>query len=142
MPNSGGMSMLGIGVGGSDAVDAMAGMPWELMCPHVAGVRLTGRLYGWASTKDIICKLAGIPSVFGRKGKVLEFFDPGTKTLGATAMATVCNMSAEIRSTSCVFSYTEATYRYLSEKEREGIAYFANGYNDVLLTADEGSEKY
>ncbi|KAL1797529.1 hypothetical protein ACET3X_004135 [Alternaria dauci] len=141
-PNAGGMGMLGIGVGGSDAVDAMAGMPWELMCPQVVGVRLTGRLQGWASSKDIICKLAGILSVSGRKGKVLEFLGPGTETLGATAMATVCNMSAEIGSTSCIFPYTEATYRYLSVTKREDIARLANSYKDVLLTADEGSEKH
>ncbi|KAF4466227.1 aconitate hydratase 1 [Fusarium albosuccineum] len=94
-PNAGGLGMLGIGVGGSDAVDAMAGMPWELVCPKVVGVRLTGELSGWSSSKDIICKLAGILSVSGGKGKVIEFFGPGTQTLGATAMATPCNMSAE-----------------------------------------------
>jgi aconitate hydratase len=141
-PNAGGMGMLGIGVGGSDAVDAMAGMPWELMCPQVVGVRLTGRLHGWASTKDIICKLAGILSVSGGKGKVLEFFGPGTETLGATAMATVCNMSAEIGSTSCIFPYSEAMHRYLSATKRADIAHLANGYKDVLLTADEGAEKH
>lgn len=141
-PNAGGMGMLGIGVGGSDAVDAMAGMPWELMCPQVVGVRLTGRLHGWASTKDIICKLAGILSVSGGKGKVLEFFGPGTETLGATAMATVCNMSAEIGSTSCIFPYTKATYRYLSATKRGSIARLANSYKDVLLIADEGSEDH
>ena len=98
-PNAGGMGMLGIGVGGSDAVDAMAGMPWELACPTVTAVKLTSRLSGWASTKDIICKLAGMLSVSGGKQKVIEFFGPGTQTLGATAMATVCNMSAEIGET-------------------------------------------
>jgi aconitate hydratase len=139
-PNAGGMGMLGIGVGGSDAVDAMAGMPWELMCPQVVGVRLTGSLHGWASTKDIICKLAGILSVSGGKGKVLEFFGPGTQALSATAMATICNMSAEIGSTSCIFPYSEATYRYLSATKRADIAHLANGYKNILLTADEGSE--
>ncbi|KAH6875594.1 aconitase family-domain-containing protein [Alternaria rosae] len=141
-PNAGGMGMLGIGVGGSDAVDAMAGMPWELMCPQIVGVRLTGSLHGWASTKDIICKLAGILSVSGGKGKVIEFFGPGTQTLGATAMATVCNMSAEIGSTSCIFPYSEAMNRYLSATKRADVARFANGYKDILLTADEGSEKH
>jgi aconitate hydratase len=141
-PNAGGMGMLGIGVGGSDAVDAMAGMPWELMCPQVVGVRLTGSLHGWASTKDIICKLAGILSVSGGKGKVLEFFGPGTQALSATAMATICNMSAEIGSTSCIFPYSEATYRYLSATKRADIARLANGYRDILLTADEGSENH
>ena len=141
-PNAGGMGMLGIGVGGSDAVDAMAGMPWELMCPQIVGVRLTGSLHGWASTKDIICKLAGILSVSGGKGKVIEFFGSGTQTLGAMAMATVCNMSAEIGSTSCIFPYSEAMNRYLSATKRADVARLANGYKDILLTADEGSEKH
>ncbi|KAH7126637.1 aconitase family-domain-containing protein [Dendryphion nanum] len=141
-PNAGGMSMLGIGVGGSDAVDAMAGMPWELMCPKVVGVRLEGRLNGWASSKDIICKLAGILTVSGGKGKVIEFFGPGTSTLGATAMATVCNMSAEIGSTSCIFPYSDSMARYLSATKRADIANLANGYKHVLLTADQGSEQH
>ncbi|KAL5404471.1 hypothetical protein PMIN04_012587 [Paraphaeosphaeria minitans] len=141
-PNAGGMGMLGIGVGGSDAVDAMAGMPWELMCPQVAGVRLTGQLNSWASTKDIICKLAGILTVSGGKGRVIEFFGPGTETLGATAMATVCNMSAEIGSTSCIFPYSESMARYLSATKRSAIARLASGYKDILLRADEGSDHY
>ncbi|KAH7345815.1 aconitase family-domain-containing protein [Pyrenochaeta sp. MPI-SDFR-AT-0127] len=141
-PNAGGMGMLGIGVGGSDAVDGMAGMPWELMCPKVVGVRLEGRLNGWSSTKDIICKLAGMLTVSGGKGKVVEFFGPGTKTLGATAMATVCNMSAEIGSTSCIFPYSDSMARYLSATNRASIASLANGYKDDLLTADQGSEQY
>ncbi|KAH6614872.1 aconitase family-domain-containing protein [Boeremia exigua] len=139
-PNAGGMGMLGIGVGGSDAVDAMAGMPWELMSPKVVGVRLTGKLSGWTSTKDIICKLAGILTVSGGKGKVIEFFGTGCGSLGATAMATVCNMSAEIGSTSCIFPYSDSMGRYLSATKRDDIAREANKYKDVLLTADEGSE--
>lgn len=141
-PNAGGLGMLGIGVGGSDAVDAMAGMPWEVMCPKVVGVRITGKLKGWASTKDIICKLAGITTVSGGKGKVFEFFGPGTETLGATAMATVCNMSAEIGSTSCIFPYTDSMARYLSETKRSDIAQSANSYRKVLLQADEGADQY
>ncbi|KAF9696106.1 hypothetical protein EKO04_006231 [Ascochyta lentis] len=141
-PNAGGTGMLGIGVGGSDAVDAMAGMPWELMCPKVVGVRLTGELNGWTSTKDIICKLAGILTVSGGKGKVIEFFGPGCASLGATAMATVCNMSAEIGSTSCIFPYSESMGRYLSATKREGIAQEATRYKNILLTADEGSEHH
>jgi aconitate hydratase len=141
-PNAGGMGMLAIGVGGSDAVDAMAGMPWELVCPKVLGVRLTGKLSGWSSSKDIICKLAGILSVSGGKGKVIEFFGPGTKTLGATAMATVCNMSAEVGSTSCIFPYSPAMARYLSATKRSDVARAADGFQDTLLTADFGSEQY
>ncbi|PNP76493.1 hypothetical protein FNYG_09912 [Fusarium nygamai] len=141
-PNAGGMGVLGIGVGGSDAVDAMAGMPWELVCPKVLGVRLTGRLSGWASSKDIICKLAGILTVSGGKGKVIEFFGPGAETLGATAMATVCNMSAEVGSTSCIFPYSQAMARYLTATKRGDIARYADGFTEVLLTADPGSEDY
>ena len=141
-PNAGGMGMLGIGVGGSDAVDAMAGMPWELACPKIVGVRLTGKLNGWASSKDIICKLAGILTVSGGKGKVIEFFGPGTQTLGATAMATVCNMSAEIGSTSCIFPYSEAISRYLAATKRADIAATSDIFKDVLLTADTGSDAY
>lgn len=133
--------MLGIGVGGSDAVDAMAGMPWELLCPNVTGVKLTGKLGSkWNSWKDIICKLAGILSVSGGKGKIIEFFGPGVQSMGATAMATVCNMSAEIGSTSCIFPYTEAMGRYLSATKRADIARTADRFKDVLLAADEGSE--
>lgn len=136
------MGMLGIGVGGADAVDAMSGMPWELVAPKVVGVRLTGQLQGWTSTKDIICKLAGILSVSGGKGRVIEFFGPGTETLGATAMATICNMSAEIGSTSCIFPHSEAIARYLSATDRAYAASAANGVKNVLLTADEGSDNY
>lgn len=134
--------MLGIGVGGADAVDAMSGMPWELVAPKVTGVRLTGQLRGWASTKDIICKLAGILTVSGGKGRVIEFFGPGTETLGATAMATICNMSAEIGSTSCIFPHSEAISRYLTATNRAHAAEAANGFKDVLLSADEGSDEY
>ncbi|KAF2137190.1 uncharacterized protein K452DRAFT_278801 [Aplosporella prunicola CBS 121167] len=141
-PNAGGMAMLGIGVGGSDAVDSMAGMPWELQCPKVVGVRLTGKLSGWTSSKDIICKLAGILTASGGKGKIIEFFGPGTKTLGATAMATVCNMSAEVGSTSCIFPYSEPMRRYLTFTKRADISQAADKVKNVLLTADPGSENY
>ncbi|CAK1366828.1 putative aconitate hydratase, mitochondrial [Cercospora beticola] len=140
-PNAGGMGMLGIGVGGSDAVDAMAGIPWELPCPKVVGVRLTGKLSGWSSSKDIILKLAGMLTVSGGKGKIIEFFGPGTQTMSATAMATVCNMSAEIGSTSCIFPWAESMGRYLHATDRGFIADAAlNNYN--LITADEGSDKH
>ncbi|KAG5765392.1 hypothetical protein H9Q72_006523 [Fusarium xylarioides] len=141
-PNAGGMGVLGIGVGGSDAVDAMAGMPWELVCPKVLGVRLTGQLSGWASSKDIICRLAGILTVSGGKGKVIEFFGPGAEKLGAMAMATVCNMSAEVGSTSCIFPYSQAMARYLTATRRGDIAHYADGFTETLLTADHGSEDY
>jgi aconitate hydratase len=140
-PNAAGMAMLGIGVGGSDAVDAMAGLQWELPCPKVLGVRLTGKLNGWGSSKDIICKLAGILSVTGGKGKIVEFFGPGVDTLGATAMATIGNMSAEIGATSCLFPYTESIGRYLEATKRSHIAEAAIE-NLNFLTPDEGSSPY
>lgn len=140
-PNAAGMAMLGIGVGGSDAVDAMAGMPWELPCPKVLGVRLTGRLNGWASSKGIICKLAGLVSVSGGKGKIVEFFGPGVEKLGATSMATIGNMSAEIGATSCLFPYTDSMSRYLRATKRSDIADAAS-QNLNLLAADERSALY
>lgn len=141
-PNAGGMAMLGIGVGGSDAVDAMVGLPWEVMCPKIIGVRLTGQLQGWSSSKDIICKLAGILTVSGGKGSIIEFFGPGVHTLGATAMATVCNMSAEIGSTSCIFPYSDSMGRYLSATKRADIASYAQSFKNTLLSADPGSERF
>ncbi|KAL2802973.1 aconitase family-domain-containing protein [Aspergillus granulosus] len=141
-PNAGGLGMMGIGVGGADAVDAMSGMPWELVAPKVVGVRLTGQLQGWTSTKDIICKLAGLLTVSGGKGRVIEFFGPGVQTLGATAMATICNMSAEIGSTSCIFPYSEAMGRYLKATRRERVVERANEVKASLLTADEGADEY
>ncbi|KAJ5821961.1 uncharacterized protein N7525_011245 [Penicillium rubens] len=132
-PNAGGLGMLGIGVGGSDAVDAMSGMPWELVAPKVIGVRLTGQLSGWASAKDIICKLAGLGD------RVLW---PGTETLGATAMATICNMSAEVGSTSCIFPYSEAMRRYLDATNRQYVSEAAAKLQKTILTADEGSHNY
>lgn len=141
-PNAGGLGMLGIGVGGADAVDAMSGIPWELVAPKVIGVNLTSQLQGWTSTKDIICKLAGILTVSGGKGSVIEFFGPGTQTLGATAMATICNMSAEIGSTSSIFPYSPSMARYLAATKRGHVARAANQVRDVLLTADEGSHQY
>lgn len=141
-PNAGGLSMLGIGVGGSDAVDAMTGQVWELMCPKVIGVRLTGKLSGWSSSKDIICALAGTLTVSGGKGKIIEFFGPGAETLGATAMATVCNMSAEVGSTSCIFPFSEAMSRYLAATKRADMASYARSFIAPLLTADPGSDRY
>ncbi|KAL3464496.1 aconitase family-domain-containing protein [Aspergillus heterothallicus] len=141
-PNAGGLGMMGIGVGGADAVDAMSGMPWELVAPKVVGVRLTGQLQGWTSTKDIICKLAGLLTVSGGKGRVIEFFGPGAETLGATAMATICNMSAEIGSTSCIFPYSDAMGRYLKATRRTPVVERADEVKAALLTADEGAEAY
>lgn len=95
-PNAGGLGMLAIGVGGADAVDAMAGIPWELKAPKVLGVRLTGKLDGWASPKDVILKLAGMLTVQGGTNHIIEYFGPGTQSLSCTGMATMCNMGAEV----------------------------------------------
>ncbi|KAK3626464.1 hypothetical protein LTR22_023158 [Elasticomyces elasticus] len=138
-PNADGLGMLGIGVGGSDAVDAMAGMPWELQCPEVDGVRLTGRLQGGVSSKDLILKLAG--TVSGGKGKIIDFYGPGVLTLKATPPATVCNMSAEVGSTSCIFPFTDATACYLAATDRSFVADAAR-QNSNLIIVDEGSEQH
>ena len=95
-PNAGGLGMLAIGVGGADAVDAMSNIPWELKAPKVIGINLTGRLSGWASPKDVILKLAGMLTVQGGTGHIVEYFGPGVETLSCTGMATICNMGAEV----------------------------------------------
>lgn len=95
-PNAGGMGMIAIGVGGADAVDVMAGLPFELAAPKMIGVRLTGRLSGWASPKDVINKVAGMLTVKGGTGSIIEYFGPGTETLSATGMATICNVSVSL----------------------------------------------
>lgn len=98
-PNAGGLGMAAIGVGGADAVDVMAGMAWELKCPKVIGVKLHGKLSGWTSPKDIILKVAGILSVKGGTGSIVEYFGPGVGSISCTGMATICNMGAEVRKT-------------------------------------------
>ena len=95
-PNAGGLGMLAIGVGGADAVDAMSNIPWELKAPKVIGINLTGKLSGWASPKDVILKLAGMLTVQGGTGHIVEYFGPGVETLSCTGMATICNMGAEV----------------------------------------------
>jgi len=140
-PNAAGIAMLGIGVCGSDAVDAIAGMPWELPCPKVFGVRLTGGLNGWASSKDIICKLAGLVSVNGGKGKIVEFFSPGVGKLGAIFMAVIGSMSAEIGATSCSFPYNGLISRYLRATKRSDIT-DAVSKNLYFLAVDKGSILY
>src|SRR5690554_5740948 len=102
-PNAGGLGMVAIGVGGADAVDVMADIPWELKCPKVIGVKLTGKLSGWTSAKDIILKVAGVLTVKGGTGAIVEYFGPGVDTLSCTGMATICNMGAEIGATTSVF---------------------------------------
>mmetsp|Transcript_8128 Transcript_8128/g.14013 ORF Transcript_8128/g.14013 Transcript_8128/m.14013 type:complete len:781 (+) Transcript_8128:39-2381(+) len=138
-PNAGGLGMVAIGVGGADAVDVMAGLPWELKAPKVIGVRLTGELNGWASPKDIILKVAGILTVSGGTGAIIEYFGQGVKSLSATGMGTICNMGAEIGATTSLFPYNERQAEYLRATKREGIASLADSFADNLQP-DEGCE--
>ena len=143
--NAGGMGMVAIGVGGADAVDVMAGMPWELRWPGVIGVKLTGELNGWTSAKDIILKLAGILTVKGGTGKIVEYFGEGTKSISATGKATITNMGAEIGATTSVFPYDEKLGTYLKYTDRNEIIDFIEA-NQQHLVADgevlEDPEKY
>ncbi|KAI8170068.1 Aconitate hydratase [Colletotrichum sp. SAR 10_70] len=138
-PNAGGMGMIAIGVGGADAVDVMAGLPFELTAPHIIGVRLTGQLSGWATPKDVINKLAGILTVKGGTGAIIEFFGPGTESLSATGMATICNMGAETGATTSIFPYSEAMRSYLKATHRHDIA-DAVRFASSELRADEDAQ--
>ncbi|KAI8270836.1 aconitate hydratase [Colletotrichum sp. SAR11_239] len=138
-PNAGGMGMIAIGVGGADAVDVMAGLPFELTAPHIIGVRLTGQLSGWATPKDVINKLAGILTVKGGTGAIIEFFGPGTESLSATGMATICNMGAETGATTSIFPYSEAMRSYLQATHRHDIA-DAVRFASSELRADEDAQ--
>ncbi|MDR2955810.1 MAG: aconitate hydratase [Prevotella sp.] len=139
-PNAGGLGMIAIGVGGADAVDVMAGMPWELKMPKLIGVKLTGKLSGWASPKDVILKLAGILTVKGGTNSIIEYFGDGTASLSATGKATICNMGAEVGATTSIFPYDAAMARYLLHTERKAISKAANQIKDDLR-ADEDVEK-
>jgi aconitate hydratase len=121
-PNAGGLGMAAIGVGGADAVDVMAGMPWELKLPRLIGVKLTGSLSGWASPKDVILKLAGLLTVKGATNAIIEYFGPGTTTLSATGKATICNMGAEMGATTSIFPFDEKSAAYLTATGRALIA--------------------
>jgi aconitate hydratase len=121
-PNAGGLGMLAIGVGGADAVDVMAGMPWELKMPEIIGVKLTGRMSGWTSPKDVILKLAGILTVKGGTNSIIEYFGPGTETISATGKGTICNMGAEVGATTSIFPYDEKSKKYLLATGRASIA--------------------
>lgn len=134
-PNGGGLGMLAIGVGGADAVDVMAGMPWELKWPGLIGVKLTGELNGWTSAKDVILKLAGILTVKGGTGKIVEYFGPGTRSISCTGKGTICNMGAEIGATTSVFPFDSRMVDYLNITERAELAELARKYEE-FLTAD------
>ncbi|MEA4936137.1 MAG: aconitate hydratase [Paludibacter sp.] len=124
-PNAGGLGMIAIGVGGADAVDVMAGMPWELKMPKIIGVKLTGKMSGWTSPKDVILKLAGILTVKGGTNAVIEYFGEGTSTISATGKGTICNMGAEVGATTSIFPFDEKSAAYLRATGREKIAELA-----------------
>lgn len=138
-PNGGGLGGLCIGVGGADAVDVMANIPWELKCPKVIGVHLTGKLSGWTSPKDIILKVADILTVKGGTGAIVEYYGPGVESISCTGMATICNMGAEIGATTSVFPYNRRMSDYLKATQRESIAKAADKVEKVLLNGDPGA---
>ena len=143
--NAGGLGMLAIGVGGADAVDVMAGMPWELKFPKLIGVKLTGKLNGWTAPKDVILKVAGILTVKGGTGAIIEYFGPGAKSMSCTGKGTICNMGAEVGATTSTFGYDLSMERYLRATGRDDIADAANIVKEHL-TADpevyDEPEKY
>src|SRR6202035_1371976 len=121
-PNAGGLGMLAIGVGGADAVDVMAGMPWELKFPKLIGVKLTGSLSGWTAAKDVILRVAGILTVKGGTGAIIEYFGEGAKSISCTGKATICNMGAEVGATTSVFPYDHRMRDYLVATLRAQVA--------------------
>ena len=143
--NAGGLGMVAIGVGGADAVDVMVGLPWELKMPKLIGVKLTGKLQGWASAKDVILKVAGILTVKGGTGAIVEYFGTGAESLSCTGKGTICNMGAEIGATTSTFGYDKSMERYLNATHRKAIAHLANAVKDELTGDPEAyanPEKY
>lgn len=144
-PNAGGLGMIAIGVGGADAVDVMAGLAWELKMPKLIGVKLTGKLSGWTAPKDIILKVAGILTVKGGTGAVVEYFGEGADSISCTGKATICNMGAEIGATCSLFAYDERMAAYLRATEREAVADAADDVREHLRPDEEvyaSPEKY
>lgn len=143
--NAGGLGMIAIGVGGADAVDVMAGMPWELKMPKIIGVKLTGKMSGWTSPKDVILKLAGILTVKGGTNAIIEYFGEGTASISATGKGTICNMGAEVGATTSIFPFDEKSVAYLVATGRKEIADIAQN-NIAYLQADNeviaNPEKY
>jgi aconitate hydratase len=131
-PNAGGLGMVAIGVGGADAVDVMAGLAWELKMPKLIGIHLTGKLSGWTAAKDVILKVAGILTVKGGTGAIVEYFGEGADSLSATGKGTICNMGAEIGATCSIFAYDEKMSDYLKATGREELANLANGVREHL----------
>ncbi|MBD0294764.1 MAG: aconitate hydratase [Flavisolibacter sp.] len=131
-PNAGGLGMIAIGVGGADAVDVMAGLPWELKMPKLIGIKLTGKLNGWTAPKDIILKVAGILTVKGGTGAIVEYFGEGADSISCTGKATICNMGAEIGATCSLFAYDERMSAYLKATGREEVAAMADTIKEHL----------
>ncbi|CAK5262265.1 unnamed protein product [Mycena citricolor] len=138
-PNAGGLGMIACGVGGADAVDVMADIPWELKCPKVIGVNLTGKIGGWTTPKDVILKVAGILTVKGGTGAIVEYMGPGVESLSCTGMATICNMGAEIGATTSMFPFNSRMADYLKATNRQEIAAYAEQFAHNLK-ADEGAQ--
>ena len=132
-PNAGGLGMLAVGVGGADAVDVMAGMPWELKFPKIIGVRLVGKLQGWASAKDVILHVAGILTVKGGTGAIIEYFGEGAQSISCTGKGTICNMGAEIGATTSLFPYDSRMADYLRATGREEVAHMADTITECLV---------
>lgn len=144
-PNAGGLGMVAIGVGGADAVDVMAGMPWELKMPKIIGVKLTGEMSGWTSPKDVILKVAGILTVKGGTGAIVEYFGEGAQSLSCTGKGTICNMGAEIGATTSTFGYDDSMGRFLRATGRAEVADLADEMKEYLTgdeTAYANPEKY
>ena len=130
--NAGGLGMVAVGVGGADAVDVMAGMPWELKFPKLIGIKLTGKLSGWSTPKDVILKVAGILTVKGGTGCIVEYFGEGAESMSCTGKGTICNMGAEIGATTSTFGYDDSMARYLEATGRKDVAELANGIREHL----------
>ncbi|MBI4003083.1 MAG: aconitate hydratase, partial [Nitrospira defluvii] len=144
-PNGGGLGGLAIGVGGADAGEVMAGLPWEVLHPKLIGVRLTGKLNGWASPKDVILYLCGLLTVKGGTNKIVEYFGPGAETISATGKGTICNMGAELGATTSVFPFDQKMVAYMKIMDRADLANFAQSHKELLVADPEvyqSPEKY
>ncbi|MCA9750700.1 MAG: aconitate hydratase [Gemmatimonadetes bacterium] len=136
-PNAGGLGMIAVGVGGADAVDVMAGMPWEVLQPKLVGVKLTGKLSGWTAPKDVILKLAGILTVKGGTNRIIEYFGPGTRSISATGKGTITNMGAELGATTSIFPYDDRAATYLKATRRADVAAAADSVAEHLRADPE-----
>lgn len=140
-PNAGGLGMIAIGVGGADAAERMAGLPWEVLHPKVIGVKLTGSLNGWSSPKDVILKVCELLTVKGGTNAIVEYFGEGTESISCTGKGTICNMGAEHGATTSIFPYDDSMARYLKATERAEIADYINKHKDLLKNDPEVSQK-